>query len=177
MGKLYPCKECGREVPIRSKGLCPSCREAQRREAGEETMSTRTHAVTKITPKRRKKLQDKKKKLDPFFEYHIVQIKKKPFCQNCNEPLLGIRSEVAHVLPKRETMNPEVMNNLDNALYLCCQISNNNCHKTFDDTQASEIVYNMQVWEQAVAKYIKLQPFLTNQNSVTKTFDNYLSKL
>ena len=174
MSKLYPCKECGKEVPIRSKGLCPVCREKQRRDAGEETMSTRTHSITKMTPKRQKKLTDKKKVLDPFFAYHIEQIKKTPYCRNCGDSLIGIRSEVAHVLPKRETMNPEVMNNLDNAMYLCSQVSNNNCHKQFDDNQASEIIYNMQVWEEAVSKYVKLKPFIVNQNKITKTFDNYL---
>ncbi len=34
MAKLYPCKECGKLVPIRSKGLCPSCRYKQRKEEG-----------------------------------------------------------------------------------------------------------------------------------------------
>ena len=27
--KLYPCKECGAKVPVRSKGLCPPCRDAE----------------------------------------------------------------------------------------------------------------------------------------------------
>ena len=28
--KLYPCEKCGRMVPIRSKGLCPSCRSKEK---------------------------------------------------------------------------------------------------------------------------------------------------
>ncbi len=32
--KLYPCKNCGKLVPIRSKGLCPSCRYLQRKAEG-----------------------------------------------------------------------------------------------------------------------------------------------
>ena len=28
--KLYPCEKCGRMVPVRSKGLCPSCRQKEK---------------------------------------------------------------------------------------------------------------------------------------------------
>lgn len=173
---MYPCKECGRKVPIRSKGLCPSCRERQRRADGEETMHSKNHSIRAISNERKKKLKEKKSTLDPFFDYHIAQIQKNPVCQNCGDYLQGLRSEVAHVLPKRSTMNPEVMNHLDNALYLCCQFSDNNCHKKFDDTQASENVYSMTVWEKAVNQYLKLKPFLINVNKITENFEKYLSK-
>ena len=28
--KFYPCEKCGRIVPVRSKGLCPSCRQKEK---------------------------------------------------------------------------------------------------------------------------------------------------
>lgn len=172
--KLFSCKNCGKKVPIRSKGLCPACREQQRRSLGEETMLTKQHKIPKLSSKKRKELENKKGEMDLFFDYHIKEIKKYPYCQNCGNKLIGIRSEVAHVLPKRDTMNPEVRSNNNNAVYLCSQYALNNCHKKFDDLQASEKVYKMNVWGKAVEQYLKFKDLVVNVNSITINFDKYL---
>lgn len=172
--KLYKCEVCGRKTPIRSNKKCPSCRYKQRVAEGTENTFSKPSKIRKVTKKRQGKIKEKSDKLRPFFEYHIEQIKKNPYCQNCGARLKGTRDEVAHIAPKRDSGNPEVMDNLDNAIYLCCMFSENNCHDKFDKLQFTQEVYGMPVFPLAIEKYKKLKPHLKNSNKITRNFDNYL---
>lgn len=126
-----------------------------------------------ISEKKKKEKGEKKKELDPFFSYHIKQIKNNPVCNNCGAKLHGLRGEVAHILPKRKQGgHPEVMSNLDNAIYLC--MFENSCHSQFDQLQYTKEVYQMACWPKAVDKYLKLKPFLKKTTKISKNFDNYL---
>lgn len=160
--KNKKCIECGREdLPHFSRKRCIYC---AKKSYGK---------IKKTSVKRKTGKNVKKESLAPFFQYHISKIKQNPICMNCGCRLHGTVSEVAHILPKREFMNPEVRSNLDNALYLCCD-SNSNCHGLFDNIQMTEKVYEMEVWEIAVKKYKKLKPFLKNINSITEIFESFL---
>lgn len=168
--KLYKCIDCRREVPIRSHKRCPYCASKKR----SQEKPTIPSKIKKVSKKRSNELKEKKDKLDPFFEYHIGQIKKHPYCQNCGTKLKGTRDEVGHILPKRKTKHPEVMDNKNNALYLCCMFSENNCHDKFDKIQTTQRVYLMPVWDLAVEKYLLLKPFLKNQTKERRIFEDYL---
>lgn len=104
--KLYPCKECGREVPVRSKGLCPICREKQRREQGETTMQTK-----KPKPK------ENKSELDSFFNRHVKQVKVS--FESGAKISYPSRKNVAHLFPKRRYKS--VATNDENVAYLTWQ--------------------------------------------------------
>ena len=96
MNKLYPCKKCGRKVPIRSKGMCPSCREADRREMGEETMHTRPKRQIRQT---RRKTSDE---LEGFYKKQVELLEKAPFCFESGDRIsYPSKLHVAHLLPKR----------------------------------------------------------------------------
>lgn len=114
MSKLYPCKKCGTEVPIRSKGLCPMCRENQRRENGEETAMSKKSHIPRITEKTKKKNKERKAIRDVYFDYHIAQCKKS---EESNKPIYNpTRANICHILPKGQY--PSLQANLDNFVYL-----------------------------------------------------------
>jgi hypothetical protein len=111
--KLYPCKECGAKVPIRSKGLCPPCREMQRRSQGEETMLTRKTPIKKSF----KVDKERKEKLSKFFEAHINFLKSNPFCFETGERIYDpSRLNIAHLFPKRKYHSVE--DHSSNVVYL-----------------------------------------------------------
>jgi hypothetical protein len=108
MTNLYKCKECGRLVPIRSKGLCPACRETQRREQGETTMQTRVH-----TKKGGEELKG-------FFDRHIELLKKNPYSYESGRKISNSsRMNIAHLFPKRKYKSVACDDN--NVVYLTWQ--------------------------------------------------------
>ena len=115
MSKLYSCKKCGTKVPIRSKGLCPKCREAERTAKGEKTMlNTISAPLPKITAKTKKKKQEIKSIRDIYFEYHLGLCKKS---EESGTPIYEpTRANICHILPK--STHPSVQANLDNFVYL-----------------------------------------------------------
>ena len=111
--KLYPCKECGTMVPVRSKGLCPPCREMQRRNQGEETMLTRKTPIKKSF----KVDKERKEKLTKFFEAHVNFLKSNPFCYETGEHIYDpSRLNIAHLFPKRKYHSVE--DHSSNVVYL-----------------------------------------------------------
>ena len=111
--KLYPCKECGTMVPVRSKGLCPPCREMQRRGQGEETMLTRKTPIKKSF----KVDKERKEKLTKFFEAHVNFLKSNPFCYETGERIYDpSRLNIAHLFPKRKYHSVE--DHSSNVVYL-----------------------------------------------------------
>lgn len=115
MSKLYPCNSCGAKVPIRSKGLCPKCREEQRTNNGEKTMlNTIVAPLPSITDKTRKKKLKIKSIRDVYFAYHIERCKaSEESGAKISEPT---RANICHILPK--STHPSVQANLDNFVYL-----------------------------------------------------------
>ena len=113
--KLYPCKKCGTKVPIRSKGLCPKCREEERTNNGEKTMLNTTAApLPKVTEKTKKKNKLKKSIRDIYFDYHLGLCKKS---EESGTPIYEpTRANICHILPK--STHPSVQANLDNCVYL-----------------------------------------------------------
>lgn len=89
--KLYKCRECGKEVPILSKGLCPYCR-------------------SKELPKKEKKpirCRPKKKNEEDNYSYfffkHLDMLSQRPVSMLSG---LAIHSpstcNICHILPKRK---------------------------------------------------------------------------
>lgn len=116
--KKYPCENCGREVYVRSKGLCPACRSREK--------------PAKKTSFRSKKKSAQRKGYSTFFEKHVEIVKNNGICcQECGSPLTGCVSEIAHILSKRNY--PEVATDDRNVLYLCGAFSENRCHSKFDN--------------------------------------------
>lgn len=99
--------------------------------------------VKKESPGERLKIakkKDGKKDLDKFFE---IQIKKIPtYCEECGTNLTGwkhVRPKalIAHILPKRSNMFPEVATHPNNRMFFCPD-----CHTDFDN-KGSEFISGM----------------------------------
>lgn len=166
--KLYPCKQCGTEVKIRSKGLCPFCRNLQKGTLVKRYIAKRQS--TKIKEQRKTRYA----RLEKFFNYHLANISKRPFCENCGCRLQGNIANIAHILPKRNTANPEVMDELDNCLYLCAAVNGETgCHDKFDRIQGSSKVYLMKCWKTAYERFKLLQPLLVKYNKYVLVFEEW----
>lgn len=154
--KLYPCNNCGRKVPIRSKGLCGLCRNKEL-------------PKKQVKPISKQKNKPHNPDLEKFFEYHINQIKLKPICENCGTRLKGSRAEVAHIVPKREMGgSPEVAAHLSNALHLCVGIlGGNGCHEKFDLLQLNEEVKKMPAWAIALERFSLFKGEIKRINKIT----------
>lgn len=177
MGKLYPCEICDKEVPIRSKGLCPGCREKQRREAGEETMHTKVHRIPRMTRKAQTARKDKREGLGLYFETLILLLKKKPKCQNCGykiNPYYLPHNNIAHILPK--SSHPSVMTNLDNCVFLCDskdREDGKSCHNDFDN-RGTKFRESMPVYSIALNKFKRFSHLVLEKSNI---FSNFESKL
>lgn len=89
----YPCKECGKMVRIRSKGLCPLCRS---------------------------KSKPKNKRLDVFFREQIEKLKVSPYSVEDGDTIYKpSRKNICHILPKRHFKSVE--SNELNIVYLTWQ--------------------------------------------------------
>lgn len=173
--KTLSCECCSREVNIRSKNknpnspffnkkLCSGCNYIHTEH------ETKSYKIPKQTVKNKIAKSEKKKLLDPFFEYHIEKIKKGEKCIHCNIQLKGIRDEVAHILPKRKYKS--VMNNLDNAVYMCSRLGIN-CHKEWDDHENNaEYLLSMPGVSKVVDKFEKFKKFVTETGSELTTLEN-----
>lgn len=102
--KLYPCSECGRMVPIRSKGLCPSCRNRQ-------------HPLKKGAPIVSRK-KAKPQPLRDLFSRHVEFLNTNGgLSMESGRSLLPATScNVCHILPKRTYKS--VADNDLNIIYL-----------------------------------------------------------
>lgn len=163
--KLYKCNRCEREVYIRSKGLCQRCRYKQRVDNNE------------IKIKAKKNKNNRKEILSNFFTYHLEQIKKKPYCENCGSKLFCNISNIAHILPKRNTANPEVMGENNNALYLCCSFNGDGqgCHDRYDTIQGSSKVYLMNCFPIALKRYLTFKDKV-RYNKYVSVFEDWIKE-
>lgn len=111
--KLYPCKECGTKVPIRSKGLCGFCRNQQRISNGSLTI--KKYSIKPISDK--KKSSKDKDCLDAFFSYHINKLERVPFSVESGDYISSpSRANVCHLIDKGRHKSVQCL--LENAIYL-----------------------------------------------------------
>ena len=107
MAKKYPCKQCGVEVIIRSKGLCPLCR---KKEVGEKPRK----AIKSLSPKRKTSSFENKIIMGEYFSHHLN------LCRQSENSGVFIseptRVNICHLLPKR--IYKSVKDNIDNCIYL-----------------------------------------------------------
>lgn len=103
--KLYPCEKCGRMVPIRSKGLCPSCRIKEKPIKKSYIKSRPTGGDKKSNPG-----------LSGFFSYMLGKLELMKTSLTGKPILLPTVCNVCHILPKRYYKS--VATNEDNILFL-----------------------------------------------------------
>lgn len=167
--KLYQCKEPGCEMKQRilSKGLCTFHRMKQKGSAVKKY---------KFKINRNFKKRNRADILKQYFEYHLEQIKKHPYCENCGCLLKCNINNIAHILPKRNCYNPEVMDNINNYLYLCASVNGEiGCHDRYDRIQGSSQVYLMPCWKKAVNRYLTFKNEL-KYNKFVSIFEEWIKE-
>lgn len=170
--KLYPCNNCKKEVPVRSKGLCAYCRNLQKG-------SVVKRYILKQSGKNKAKKEQKRAILQPFYEYHLEKIAKNSYCENCGCRIQGNLLNLAHILPKGYGRNTEVMGELNNCIYLCASLNSGQeigCHERFDRIQASSAVYLMPCFLKALEKYLLFRNKVMKKNKYVQIFENYLEE-
>lgn len=117
-------------------------------------------------------------RLKIFFEYHLNKLQNGIYyCENCNSRLIGQIANIAHILPKRSNCNPEIMDNLDNYMYLCCSLYGEpGCHEFFDRNQGSSRIYKMPCFKIAHSRYKKIidNGFKLKYNKYVAIFEDYI---
>lgn len=102
---MLPCERCGREVAVRSKGLCPACRKKE--------LPAKTY--------RKKKVEG----LSDFYKRHIERIERVGLSYTGRSIHFASSCNVCHVFPKR--IYESVSMDDDNIVYLT-----NKEHDIFD---------------------------------------------
>lgn len=91
--RTYVCDRCGREVRIRSKGLCPACRAKELNDSKERK------------PFLHKTVTSKKKTKDPelsgFFRLMLDELSEKRMSETGRSIPIPTVCNVCHILPKR----------------------------------------------------------------------------
>jgi hypothetical protein len=155
------CKKCGELDYWFSKKRCKLCAQKDyAKKSLEKKLSAPLPNISKQTDKNKEAKKEKRELLNPFFEYHIAQIAKNPYCQNCGIKIEASHFHVAHILPKAKYVS--IMNNLDNALYLCTSVlGGNGCHEDYDRLQNNsdgiKQVLNQECIELLLSKFSKFK--------------------
>lgn len=89
--RMLPCGRCGREVPIRSKGLCPACRAKELAAEGK----ARQRRPIKARPRKRDD------ELSGFFERHVGILKGTRRSMTGAPIPYPSAANVCHLYPKR----------------------------------------------------------------------------
>lgn len=171
--KLYKCKfeGCETQQAILSKGLCN-----YHRNLDKGSVVKRYH-LKQQTAKTREKRRNRGALLEVFFRHHLEKVKLSPFCDNCGCRIQGNIANIAHILPKRSSANPEVMDELQNAIYLCASVNGEKgCHERFDSIQGSPQVYLMPCWKKSVDRYLTFKEKVVNYNKYVKVFEEWLDE-
>jgi hypothetical protein len=164
--KLYKCKNCGKEVPIRSKGLCPLCRQKQRQTEG--TLPKRKPIRKKFPPKSRDTC------LEGYFEYHIEVLNSFGKSMETFEPIYApTMVNVCHIFPKSKYKS--VQCNLANCVYLTWEQ-----HTRFDilldkfDFEKLEKEFP-NTWKTVIDKVKVLIPLVREQGKLLSKFKEYIN--
>lgn len=153
------CKTCQKEDYLFSGGNCRRCA-----------------SVKYAKPKQATQKSKEKRTLDrvgfsDFFIEHIQLIKDEGMkCENCQQPLRGNVSEVAHILSKSKHL--EVSTNEANVLYLCGMFTDNGCHAEFDNSLSRR--REMPVFLLAAERYKLIQHLVEKESAESRQFDEYL---
>lgn len=119
-------------------------------------------------------------RLKVFFEYHLNILNSKPhFCENCGTRLTGQIANIAHIFPKQKSAFPEIMDNLDNYMYLCCSLYGEpGCHEVYDRTQMTGRVHSMPCFKIAYLRYKKIvdSGIKLKYNTYSKQFLEYYNE-
>ena len=165
--KKYPCKQCGASVFIRSKGLCPLCR-------SKELAQNAALEQASLSPKKAKAPIKKKQVescLDVYFDFHISEIAKFPYCMETGDYINQGRFNVAHLFSKSKHPNTRCC--LENAVYLSWQ-----SHFDFDkllDSKNFKELETWKIWPQVLYKMRLLLPQVDNTN-FKQAFEEYLQE-
>ena len=172
--KLYPCKECGTKVKIRSKGLCPSCRHKQRQNEG--SLPVKKFSIKPISYKRQKQKKEEKGCLGAYFEFHLLNLMKNPRSEESgiiiDEPT---SANVCHLLPKRKTGGfPSVQCNVDNVVYLTLS-EHNRFDKLLDERDYETLEKEFpNSWGKVCERFKKLLTMCTERNKMYFSLVDYL---
>ena len=122
--RKLPCERCGREVAIRSKGLCPACRAIQLREEGK-------------SKNRKKKVSESC--LGDFFSHHITTLESHPYSELSGKRIHSPSSvNIAHIFPKRQAGGfPSIKCHPSNYVYLTWD-EHNRFDKLVDENRMGE---------------------------------------
>lgn len=173
--KLYPCKECGKKVPIRSKGLCNSCRYKQREKEG--TLPSYSKKIKPFKVKNRTTRKEGRKCLDIFFKHHTETLQKNPVSMESGTFISTVTTaNLAHILPKRKTGGfPSVQCHLDNCVYLTIQ-EHNRFDKLLDERDYSKIEQEFpNTWKIVCQRLPKLLDMVTERNKMYFSLTEYLT--
>lgn len=169
--------ECDSFVAIRStiksgeyKGLkvCPGCK------MRAEPVTKQRKPLKPFNAKSKDKRKAERVGLPDFFEKAIIDLKKKPICENCGraininyEPIMNI----AHILPKSRYKS--VMAHPENKLFLCAYKDNmdgSSCHYVFDNE--IDNIKNMNCFEEAKRKFEIFKTDVVERGKIFTIFDD-----
>lgn len=158
--KLYACKECGKEVRIRSKSLCQYCRNKQK-------PSPLKRYILKQTTKNRAKKQEKSITMKNYWTYHLEVLANGKSCENCGKRLQESVISVCHILPKQR--HTDVMDHLSNCAYMC-----DLCHTRYDRIQSTSQIYLMPVFPIMLKRYLIFRENVVIYSRYRDIFEEYI---
>jgi lantibiotic modifying enzyme len=173
---MYICEipDCGRSVGLRStlktgdfkgKKVCPGCKQKYDKKVPKEVSSTV------------KKRKDLRQNLPFFFEKAILELKQKPFCENCGCKInvhFQPQNNIAHVLSK--STYPSVLNHPLNRLFLCSSKDSEGlfCHEQFDKSKSHR--ENLPVFLLAAERFSKFKDQVEEFGWERKQLESFLKE-
>lgn len=172
--KLYPCKQCGKEVSIRSKGLCKTCRYKQRQEEG--TLPIHNTTIRKKSPKSFQNKVNERGCLQGFYLIQLSRLSRFPRSEESNKIIHAPSvSNICHILPKRKTGGfPSVQCNIDNVVFLTLQ-EHSRFDQLLDQLEFDKLEEEFpHIWEKVCKRAEKLLSLCTERNNLYLAFTEYL---
>ncbi|MCA9748542.1 MAG: hypothetical protein KC414_05510 [Romboutsia sp.] len=169
--KLYPCNNCGKKVPIRSKGLCPMCRDVQRKELGEKPIYT--NKIKPISDKRKEIRKEERGCLTGYFNFHLQNLEKNPYSEESgtfiSEPTTA---NVCHIIDKGR--HKSVQCHLSNCIYLTLSEHNRMDKLLFEHRFEDFKKEFPKAFKLYVIRYIKLRQIIKETTKFLIAFDSFL---
>lgn len=174
--KLYKCRhpDCDIEQPILSKGLCNYHRFLERQE--ENSIPKYKKTIKSFNEKNKKKRIQERSCLSEFFDYHLIELNKKPFSEESStlikEPSIV---NIAHILPKRKQGGfPSIQCHLDNYIYLTWE-EHNRFDKLLDEGNLEQIEKEFpNCWQIIWKRLKKLLPLCLERNKLYFKLEEYV---
>ena len=179
--RKLPCQnpDCSAEVYIRSKGLCPPCRQKQLNKEkvnkSETPSNNKNSGVSYKKPKTWKKKSNKA--LDKFFDEQLILCSENPYSIESGTRLPIAKFNLAHILPKRPGGGfPSIATNPKNIMFLTLD-EHNKYDKLLDEhrfDKIAELFPNM--WPNVKIEIKYLLSVATENNKLYIALSNYLNK-